>query len=213
VNKTNLKLPDYVSGVRDRVAREGYPAIIAGPWLRNFLVFKDKFDVDSMSISIYLGKPSNSWGGRQLSYENNPGAHKHNELLLTGLVRAALPSTPIMEHHHFSEYPDNTGDNYPVYEIKTGGFNIPHPSVRFLFRVIKKEDVEMIEHVSQFVMGINKCIFDGKRYRLFDDFVYDYQHQTISVPKVLFDKYENRVKMVHSMMGNSGFDGWQLRIT
>jgi len=192
---TKKRLPQPLELLLGCLQSIGYSdAIIAGPYLRRFLLCSSSFDPTG-AADIYLTN-SSSIAVKSFALDRSP---TENLKTLNRIIEATFSSC-LVTHHSI---PANATDNdcsqtYPPYKIqfKTNIQGVKDNSL-IIVRILDKDPMD---HVAKFVFPLNHCVFDGRRYRLFQGFIDDRKNKTISITRKDYLKNPTLIEKLINIM-------------
>jgi len=149
-------------------------AVIAGPYVRDFLLLKDKFPVDGCcEIYVRIQNPNEVVSsGFDIRGDVNKDASTIKKMIYRYLPQHHIKSIGGRSNMVISNAGEFVNQVSMTLETLSGNFN-------FLICLI--DDTEPSDYVGEFIINISRCLFDGEKYRLYQGFVDGYNDKVITI--------------------------------
>jgi len=205
---TTLKLPEPVLAVLYRLQYKGYKdAVLSGPGLRQFLLSRGKPTQIAPSFTFYIGNGS---AGAWLWRSGKPDVGKQKIIFETS-VEEALPEFDITFSSIIHNVYDSSGDVIEHVKLTISGKykGKYYDDINLIFKAVNKRP---IDHIENMLYGIDKALFDGSRYRLLPDFVYDYTNKTLTIQRRKKVQYDLIASIMFGVLTNASCYGYRERV-
>jgi len=164
MNTSRRLPPEYVDALICAFNRRDYDCIIAGWWLRDFLILRDSFDPTKRAMTVYI-RPQYGKVVREDNLKKD----------ITDAVRDAFLQVSSKECGE-QYFMDLTGTRAKKYTVDVP--YMPPSHIHLTIRMILDPPESF---PTQFVIGLDQCSYDGEKYRLFPGFTRDYEQKTITL--------------------------------
>jgi len=208
LNKTTRNLPPEILDILEYSQDVGYSdAVVAGPWLRDFLITGKVPTITPCEILLYVPHPSTLIGREWRLGDSN----RENLDILADLIEGAVVDADFTYKSFSTKTPDGTtGGGTSLYKLcfQTGTHH-PKETITVQFRKVERAP---FYYVQSYYFGINRCMFDGEKYRLFPECVRDAGDKTITIKRRDYQSHLADVKYDIQLMRRSAYAPYTLVI-